>query len=119
MRDFKDGSSNTLIFGEFRPSIMADIGYAWKTNARWGPWAGGVLLEGSGSVKGMRYGPNQLIPKNAYAQDWTLLPFSSSHEMGAHMLRGDGSVIFISNNIDIGIWRGLSTRKGGEVAGEY
>jgi len=121
MRDFKDGSSNTLIYGEFRPSIYVDVGWSmWNYDSRWSTWVGGVLLEGSGSVKGMRYGPNQLFPKGPYAvYDWTLLPFSSDHTGGAQMVRGDGSVIFVSNNIDIGIWRGLSTCKGGEVAGEY
>lgn len=31
----------------------------------------------------------------------------------------DGSVRTISNNIDLGIWRALSTRSGGEVVGDY
>jgi prepilin-type N-terminal cleavage/methylation domain-containing protein len=31
----------------------------------------------------------------------------------------DGSVRTISNNIDLGIWRGLGTRAGGEVIGEF
>jgi hypothetical protein len=99
---------------------MSDIGWpTWSHDSRWSSWAGGVLLEGSGSVKGMQYGPNQLIPKNAYAQDWSKLPFSSDHTSGVHMVRGDGSVVFISNNIDIGIWRALSTVAGTEVIGEY
>jgi prepilin-type N-terminal cleavage/methylation domain-containing protein len=31
----------------------------------------------------------------------------------------DGSVRSVSNNIDLGVWRGLGTRAGGEVVGEF
>ncbi len=121
MRDFIDGSSNTLVYGEFRPSIMTDIGWGpWDYDNRWAPWAGGVLLEGSAGVRGMRYGPNQLFPKGPYAvYDATLLPFSSQHVGGAHMVRADGGVTFASDNIDIGIWRALSTKAGSEVLSEW
>lgn len=121
LRDFTDGSSNTLIYGEYRPTILADVwATAWDYDSRWAPWAVGVVLEGSVGVRGMRYGPNQIFPKNAFTvNDATLLPFSSEHTGGTHMLRGDGGVAFASNNIDIGIWRALSTRAGNEVVGEW
>ena len=31
----------------------------------------------------------------------------------------DGSARTISNNIDLGVWRSLGTRSGGEVIGEF
>jgi len=43
----------------------------------------------------------------------------SFHVGGAHMLLGDGAVRFVSENIDMVVYRGLSTRAGGEVIGEY
>jgi prepilin-type N-terminal cleavage/methylation domain-containing protein/prepilin-type processing-associated H-X9-DG protein len=44
---------------------------------------------------------------------------SSRHTGGAHVLLSDGSVRFASENIDVNLWRGLGTRNGGEVIGEF
>jgi prepilin-type N-terminal cleavage/methylation domain-containing protein len=43
----------------------------------------------------------------------------SMHTNGVNLLRGDGSVCFIQNSIDPNTWRGLATRNGGEVLGDY
>jgi prepilin-type N-terminal cleavage/methylation domain-containing protein/prepilin-type processing-associated H-X9-DG protein len=43
------------------------------------------------------------------------LPPSSLHPGGVNLLMGDGSVRFIRDSIDLNVWRGLSTRNGGEV----
>ena len=45
--------------------------------------------------------------------------FGSMHEGGAQFALGDGSSRFISENINAGILRSLSTRAVGEVVGEY
>lgn len=44
---------------------------------------------------------------------------SSAHTGGAQILLGDGSVRFVSENIDINNWRGIGTMNGGEVIGEF
>ncbi len=43
----------------------------------------------------------------------------SLHVGGAHALLGDGSVRFVSENIDENIWRAVGSKAGGEVIGEY
>lgn len=43
----------------------------------------------------------------------------SSHPGGVSMSLCDGSVRFVSETIDLVVWRALGTRKGGEVVGEY
>jgi prepilin-type processing-associated H-X9-DG protein len=43
------------------------------------------------------------------------LPPSSYHPGGANVLLGDGSVRFIKDSIDLGVWRALGTCAGGEV----
>jgi prepilin-type processing-associated H-X9-DG protein len=43
----------------------------------------------------------------------------SMHPGGAHVQLADGSVRFASDNIDLGIWRAVGTRSGGEVIGEF
>jgi len=44
---------------------------------------------------------------------------SSLHEGGTHHLLGDGSVRFISENLDVKVYDALATRNGGEVVGEF
>jgi hypothetical protein len=39
----------------------------------------------------------------------------SIHTGGVQVARGDGSVGFISNGIDLNLWRAFGTRSGGEV----
>ncbi|MEW4491102.1 DUF1559 domain-containing protein [Thalassoglobus sp. JC818] len=43
----------------------------------------------------------------------------SRHSGGVNLLLCDGSARFISDSIDMGIWRSLATRSGGEVVGEF
>ena len=45
--------------------------------------------------------------------------FGSQHVGGAQFALCDGSARFISENVDSGILRAISTRTGGEVFGEY
>lgn len=43
----------------------------------------------------------------------------SMHVGGVHVGLGDASVRFVSNNIDLNLWRALGTKNGGEVIGEF
>jgi prepilin-type processing-associated H-X9-DG protein len=45
--------------------------------------------------------------------------FSSRHEGGCHFALADGSARFVGENIDVNVYRALTTRQGGEVAGEF
>jgi prepilin-type processing-associated H-X9-DG protein len=47
------------------------------------------------------------------------MPPSSRHPGGVNLLRGDGSVRFVKQTIDLATWRGLGTRAGNEILGEY
>jgi prepilin-type processing-associated H-X9-DG protein len=40
---------------------------------------------------------------------------SSYHSGGINLLMGDGSVRFIKDSVSLNVWRGLSTRNGGEI----
>jgi prepilin-type N-terminal cleavage/methylation domain-containing protein len=44
---------------------------------------------------------------------------SSRHEGGVHVLLSDGSARFVSENLDLGVWRAIGTRAGKEVASEF
>ncbi|HQZ67212.1 MAG TPA: prepilin-type cleavage/methylation domain-containing protein, partial [Planctomycetaceae bacterium] len=41
------------------------------------------------------------------------------HVGGAQVALGDGTVRFVSANIDLNLWRALGTMNGGEVIGEF
>jgi prepilin-type N-terminal cleavage/methylation domain-containing protein/prepilin-type processing-associated H-X9-DG protein len=43
----------------------------------------------------------------------------SRHPGGVNLLRGDGSVYFTADTVNLTIWRALGTRAGGEIVGEY
>jgi prepilin-type processing-associated H-X9-DG protein len=47
------------------------------------------------------------------------MPPSSRHTGGVHMLLADGAVRFVGENINLATWRGLGTRAGGEIIGDY
>lgn len=43
----------------------------------------------------------------------------SRHSSGVTVLRVDSSIHFVSNSIDASVWKSVSTRRGGEVVGEW
>ncbi|HEV2949576.1 MAG TPA: DUF1559 domain-containing protein [Gemmataceae bacterium] len=48
-----------------------------------------------------------------------VMPASSRHPGGVNVGMSDGSVHFIGNNIDLATWRGMGSRNGGEILGEF
>jgi prepilin-type processing-associated H-X9-DG protein len=44
-----------------------------------------------------------------------VMPPSSRHPGGVNLLLGDGSVRFTKDTINLGVWRGLGTKAGGEI----
>ena len=59
---------------------------------------------------------------NAAAMGYTAIGWKaarSNHVGGVHLLLCDGSVRFVSDNVDTTTWRGLGTRANGEVLGEF
>ena len=121
-RDLTDGTSNTLLMAEVRQGqIVSDLrGLTW-----YGPHVGFTT----------HYPPNTDIPdrlSSGFCRPSAGLPcqgtdgsnpqnFSarSRHTGGVQVIMADGAVRFVSENIDIGTWRDLSTRGGGEVIGEF
>ena len=47
------------------------------------------------------------------------MPASSRHTGGVNLALCDGSVRFVSENIDLALWRAVGSRSGGEVAGDF
>ncbi|MFG0332008.1 MAG: H-X9-DG-CTERM domain-containing protein, partial [Maioricimonas sp. JB049] len=51
--------------------------------------------------------------------NFALTSARSAHVGGVQAALVDGSARFISENIDLTLWRGLATRAGNEILGEF
>jgi prepilin-type N-terminal cleavage/methylation domain-containing protein len=100
--DCIDGLSNTFMFGE-RP-IDGVGSWGWEVNC----------AEGDGML-GTGHPMIAAINTTGYVK----AAFGSYHVGGCHMTMGDGSVRFVSININNTSWNSLGTRAGGEVVGEF
>ncbi len=94
----------------------------WNVSNRRGfMWASGEMRCGSYNHY---YTPNPALPDciTNDATTYTSMGFRaarSRHTGGVNVLLGDGSVHFVSNSVDLGVWRALATRAGGEVPGNF
>ena len=61
----------------------------------------------------------QMMDDEGCLTDDIELSFKSRHVGGVHFLLMDGTVRFVSTNVDEGIRKSLGTRAGGEVPGEF
>ena len=134
-RSIVDGTTNTLMFSE---AIIRGInGDGWGAGGQY--WGGGS--RGSSMFTTLEP-PNTPIADENYScksTDWpnapcveiqdrstspyglyTMQNFARSyHTGGAQFAMADGSVRFISENIDRGTYHALGTRHGGETLGEF
>ncbi|HEY0984203.1 MULTISPECIES: DUF1559 family PulG-like putative transporter [unclassified Schlesneria] len=104
-----------------------DLDDIWPSMTTWrGPADGtmrgrGVSWAHSGALSTLTNGyntPNSRIPDVVTHFTGFFGP-RSMHTGGAHLLMGDGAVRFVSDNIDEALHRGLHSRNGGEVTGEF
>ncbi len=107
MRDLTDGPSNTLLVGERRS--VSPAGANWHST-----WAGVVPGGEEAFVRVLGSTDHTPNHPSSHFDD-----FGSFHTGGAHFLLGDGRVKFVSENIDLGVYQGLSTRSGREVIGDF
>lgn len=124
MSDLKDGTSSTLMVAEVLQGTGSDLrGFSW--------W-------GDASNFTAHYPPNTAIPDRIYtagycvnspidnlpcavstATDPTRFSARSRHPGGVQVVFCDGAARFLTQNIDLQLWRALSTSRGREVTGEF
>jgi len=120
LRDVTDGTSNTFLVGELSNDIygVAGVLRAWhrgslkqssSSDTSFFPNGNAETLS---SMKYIRYGMN---PKTASGLAYNAYAFGSNHVGGGHFCMADGSVRFLSQNMDMVLYRSLSTRGDNEV----
>ncbi|QDT89460.1 DUF1559 domain-containing protein [Gimesia algae] len=107
-RDITDGTTNTMIFCETK---------LLKTSSSYGPYWNAAthtffILPGSAS-----YAINYNYDGNNKQYAWGA---GSHHVGGAHVMLADGSVRFLSENVDrVGVVAALISIRGGEIVPEF
>ncbi|QDV29662.1 Type II secretion system protein G precursor [Planctopirus ephydatiae] len=131
IRDMTDGTSNCIVVGERcspATETATTVGMAtWVSCFDQATDAGRASAYGdaaqrinvnvaSGTVVNTAGATTAITFNGPRGQNWG---FSSLHTGGAHFLLGDGTVKFISENIDITIYRNLARVNDGNVIGEF
>ena len=104
IRDLLDGTSNTFAIGEAQPG--------WT---QWNWWYNPNAVTATCAIPLNRV---LKVPRNL--NDWpNNYSFASKHPGGGQFTLGDASVRFVSETIDIAIYRALATISAGEVVGDF
>ncbi|MDB5336082.1 MAG: hypothetical protein JWN70_1701 [Planctomycetaceae bacterium] len=127
IRDVVDGLSNTVMVGEQGRPLVTGVD---NRSCMWcgGAWEGCYV--GGGGAGGNQFCQNLasvLYPINNMASGLTVAntpymfnnPFHSRHVGGAQFLRGDGTVVFVSENISFTTLLRLAAMADNQVIGEY
>lgn len=122
-RDITDGTSTTLMIGETAYNLpdykftssssscngQSRYGYTYWAN----PYPGSTVCFTSSD-----FNPHDIADDSVFDSSWRK-SFRSDHVGGVQFVFVDGSVHFISENIDASLLDALATRNGGEVIGEF
>jgi len=124
MAEVVDGLSSTMAFSETVKGQGNDLrGFSWwnggahfSTNLTPNSSQPDVLEADIYCFPDVRLNPPCAAPTTANPSN---IAARSRHPGGVLVSMCDGAVKFISNNVNLDTWRGMSTNNGGETLGEY
>ncbi len=120
LKDIQDGTSQTFLAGEVIQGHRSDL----RGLIYWAPAACFTTYlrpnDTQPDVFWASYGWCDPNPPNPPCQPWTspsmfMLAARSRHPGGVNVALVDGSARFLADDIDVTLWRSLSTSKGGET----
>ncbi len=116
-RDVTDGLSNTVMLGEVLPNLARTSTTVdepvWPNGIQDHWYVGGDDYDDICDLSEMMGSTGVII--NSLAET----AYGSQHEGGTHVALGDGSVRFISENINSATWSYLGSRADGNAIGEF
>lgn len=134
VRDFLDGTSNVMMLAEQLTGSDSDLRGLWL-NAGGGSTLLSTELTPNSSAADALYpspiwcaegdgvtdDPRNNLPcvQGTELPDGQHVASRSRHAGGVHILLGDGSVRFVSENINLQIWRIVGLISSGEIVGEF
>ncbi|MCX7411797.1 MAG: DUF1559 domain-containing protein [Planctomycetales bacterium] len=114
-QDASDGLSNMIFMGETRPECSDHETNSWATaNSHWMTTSAPINFNTCNGAPGTAAGTCN------WNSSWVVsMGFKSRHVGGAQFLLGDGSVRFLSENIDYVTYQRLGSRNDGGFVGEF
>ena len=111
IQNAQDGSSNTLMIGEYTSKTVTRRGTFWA-------YTYASYNQSSVGAESRLFGKDYQTCANTpglYGDQMCKRAFNSDHTSGINFCLGDGSVKFISNNVDINLLQNMATMSGGEA----
>lgn len=113
IRDNTDGSSNTIYFGEVRPNCSNHHNAGWA-NSNNGNGLTATLIPINYNSCDTSAATGASPADCAKRCNWvTELAYKSQHVGGAHLMMGDGTVRFFSENISMQVYSSLGAKADG------
>jgi len=112
MANVTDGASNTLLVGEI--SNPGGDGASWVRGIAFGTTQSAA--NGMSSSKNINFGINVLLTPVS-ANQFNDISFASYHTRGAQFTLADGSVRYMSENVNSSTYKAAASQDGGEIEG--
>jgi len=113
--EISDGTSNTIAVGEILPLCSDHTNRGWYvTSALWAATTGPINYATCDKT-----GDQPEPACDGQGDRATAIAFKSKHTGGAHFCLADGTVRFISQNIDYMTYQRLGDRRDNQVVGEF